>query len=79
MLPRSGRGRISCRHSLPQKCTKKRRTLLAEIKDGFLIQADLTDIEQMDAMIGKNSKIRQAAWMFWSIMPGNRLTPISFP
>jgi 3-oxoacyl-[acyl-carrier protein] reductase len=27
--------------------------LLAEIKDGFLIQADLTDIEQIDALVSK--------------------------
>jgi len=27
--------------------------LLAEIKDGFLVQADLSNIEQIDAMIGK--------------------------
>jgi 3-oxoacyl-[acyl-carrier protein] reductase len=32
---------------------KKAQTLLAEIKEGFLIQADLASIEQIDAMIGK--------------------------
>ncbi len=32
---------------------EKARTLLAEIKDGFLIQADLSCVEQIDAMIGK--------------------------
>ena len=31
----------------------KAQALLAEIKDGFLIQADLASIEQIDAMIGK--------------------------
>jgi len=32
---------------------EKARALLAEIKDGFLIQADLSSVEQIDAMIGK--------------------------
>ena len=32
---------------------EKAQALLAEIKDGFLIQADLASIEQIDAMIGK--------------------------
>ncbi len=31
----------------------KAQQLLAEIKEGFLIQADLSNIEQVDAMIGK--------------------------
>jgi 3-oxoacyl-[acyl-carrier protein] reductase len=36
-----------------RKSEQKARTLLAEIKDGFLLQADLASIEQIDAMIGK--------------------------
>ena len=36
-----------------RKSEQKAQALLAEIKDGFLIQADLADIEQIDAMIGK--------------------------
>jgi 3-oxoacyl-[acyl-carrier protein] reductase len=37
---------------------QKAQALFAEIKDGFLIQADLSSIEQIDAMIGK---IKEAA------------------
>jgi len=36
-----------------RKSVDKAQALLAEIKDGFLIQADLSNIEQIDAMIGK--------------------------
>jgi NAD(P)-dependent dehydrogenase (short-subunit alcohol dehydrogenase family) len=36
-----------------RKSKQKAQNLLAEIKDGFLISADLTSIEQIDAMIGK--------------------------
>jgi len=36
-----------------RKSAGKAETLLAEIKDGFLLQADLASIEQIDAMIGK--------------------------
>ena len=36
-----------------RKSEQKAQTLLAEIKDGFLISADLASIEQIDAMIGK--------------------------
>ncbi|MCE5210276.1 MAG: 3-oxoacyl-ACP reductase FabG [Deltaproteobacteria bacterium] len=32
---------------------ERAQQLLDELKDGFLIQADLSDIEQIDAMIGK--------------------------
>jgi 3-oxoacyl-[acyl-carrier protein] reductase len=35
------------------KSTERAQQLLEEIKDGFLIQADLSDLEQVDAMIGK--------------------------
>jgi 3-oxoacyl-[acyl-carrier protein] reductase len=35
------------------KSAEKAQKLLAEIKEGFLIQADLSDTEQVDAMIGK--------------------------
>jgi len=35
------------------KSAKRAQQLLEEIKDGFLIQADLSDLEQVDAMIGK--------------------------
>jgi 3-oxoacyl-[acyl-carrier protein] reductase len=35
------------------KSAGKAQQLLQEIKDGFLIQADLSDIEQVDVMIGK--------------------------
>ena len=35
------------------KSAEKAQQLLDEIKEGFLIQADLSDIEQVDAMIGK--------------------------
>ena len=35
------------------KSAEKAQKLLTEIKEGFLIQADLSDIEQVDAMIGK--------------------------
>jgi 3-oxoacyl-[acyl-carrier protein] reductase len=35
------------------KSAGKAQQLLQEIKDGFLIQADLSDIEQVDALIGK--------------------------
>ena len=36
-----------------RRSEQKAQTLLAEIKDGFLLQADLASIEQIDAMIGK--------------------------
>jgi 3-oxoacyl-[acyl-carrier protein] reductase len=36
-----------------RKSVDKAQALLAEIKDGFLVQADLSNIEQIDAMIGK--------------------------
>ena len=36
-----------------RKSEQKAQALLAEIKDGFLVQADLSAIEQIDAMIGK--------------------------
>ena len=36
-----------------RKSEQKAWTLLAEIKDGFLISADLASTEQIDAMIGK--------------------------
>ena len=36
-----------------RKSEQKAQTLLAEIKDGFLIPADLASIEQIDLMIGK--------------------------
>lgn len=36
-----------------RKSEQKAQALLAEIKDGFLIQADLSNIEQIDEMIGK--------------------------
>ena len=36
-----------------RKSEQKAQTLLKEIKDGFLIPADLASIEQIDAMIGK--------------------------
>lgn len=36
-----------------RKSTEKAQRLLDEIKDGFLVQADLSSIEQIDAMIGK--------------------------
>lgn len=36
-----------------RKSEQKAQTLLSEIKNGFLLQADLTSIEQIDAMIGK--------------------------
>lgn len=35
------------------KSAARAEQLLSEIKEGFLIQADLSDIEQVDAMIGK--------------------------
>ena len=35
------------------KSVERAQQLLEEIKEGFLIQADLTDIEQVDMMIGK--------------------------
>ncbi|MFA5321218.1 MAG: 3-oxoacyl-ACP reductase family protein [Smithella sp.] len=35
------------------KSAEKAQKLLTEIKEGFLIQADLSDIGQVDAMIGK--------------------------
>jgi len=35
------------------KSAKRAQQLLEEIKDGFLIQADLADIEQVDSMIGQ--------------------------
>jgi 3-oxoacyl-[acyl-carrier protein] reductase len=35
------------------KSAEGAQKLLAEIKEGFLIQADLSDIEQVDTMIGK--------------------------
>jgi 3-oxoacyl-[acyl-carrier protein] reductase len=35
------------------KSFERAQKLLNEIKEGFLIQADLSDIEQVDAMIGK--------------------------
>jgi len=35
------------------KSAERAQQLLSEIKEGFLIQADLTDIEQVDMMIGK--------------------------
>lgn len=35
------------------KSAEKAQQLLSEIKEGFLIQADLSSIEQIDAMIGK--------------------------
>jgi len=35
------------------KSGEKAQRLLDEIKDGFLVQADLSSIEQIDAMIGK--------------------------
>ena len=50
--------------------------LLDEMKEGFLIQADLSDIEQVDAMIGK---IKDTAGMFWSTTQGTPLMPILFP
>jgi 3-oxoacyl-[acyl-carrier protein] reductase len=36
-----------------RKSAEQAQKLLAEIKEGFLIQADLADIEQVDVMIGK--------------------------
>lgn len=36
-----------------RKSGEKAQALLAEIKDGFLVQADLASIEQIDALIGK--------------------------
>jgi 3-oxoacyl-[acyl-carrier protein] reductase len=36
-----------------RKSKQKAQTLLAEIQNGFLISADLTSTEQIDAMIGK--------------------------
>jgi 3-oxoacyl-[acyl-carrier protein] reductase len=36
-----------------RKSEQKAQTLLAEIKDGFLIPTDLASIEQIDLMIGK--------------------------
>ena len=36
-----------------RKSEQKAQTLLAEIQNGFLISADLTSTEQIDAMIGK--------------------------
>lgn len=36
-----------------RKSGEKAQRLLDEIKDGFLVQADLSSIEQIDAMIGK--------------------------
>lgn len=36
-----------------RKSSEKAEALLAEIKDGFLIQADLASVEQIDAMIKK--------------------------
>lgn len=36
-----------------RKSEQKAQALLAEIKDGFLIQADLSNIEQIDEMIAK--------------------------
>lgn len=35
------------------RSAERAQQLLDELKDGFLIQADLSDIEQIDAMIGK--------------------------
>jgi 3-oxoacyl-[acyl-carrier protein] reductase len=35
------------------KSAERAQQLLEEIKNGFLIQADLSDLEQVDAMIGK--------------------------
>jgi len=35
-----------------RKSEQKAQALLAEISEGFLIQADLASIEQIDAMIG---------------------------
>jgi len=40
------------------KSAEKAQRLLAEIQEGFLLQADLSSIEQIDAMIGK---IKEAA------------------
>lgn len=36
-----------------RKSGEKAQSLLDDIKDGFLVQADLSSIEQIDAMIGK--------------------------
>jgi 3-oxoacyl-[acyl-carrier protein] reductase len=36
-----------------RKSEQKAQALLAEIKDGFLVGADLSNVEQIDAMIGK--------------------------
>lgn len=36
-----------------RKSVEKAQALLAEIGDGFLVQADLSSIEQIDAMVGK--------------------------
>jgi 3-oxoacyl-[acyl-carrier protein] reductase len=36
-----------------RKSAERAQKLLTEIKDGFLIQADLTNIEQIDAMVAK--------------------------
>ena len=35
------------------KSAERARELLTEIKDGFIIQADLSDIQQVDVLIGK--------------------------
>lgn len=40
------------------RSAEKARQLLSEIKEGFLLQADLSHVEQIDAMIGK---IKEAA------------------
>ncbi|MEE9913940.1 MAG: 3-oxoacyl-ACP reductase FabG [Deltaproteobacteria bacterium] len=36
-----------------RKSAEKAQVLLSEIKDGFLMQADLTSVEQIDAMLAK--------------------------
>jgi 3-oxoacyl-[acyl-carrier protein] reductase len=36
-----------------RKSAEKARTLLTEIKNGFLVQADLAAVDQIDAMVGK--------------------------
>lgn len=40
-----------------RKSAEAAQKLLAEIKEGFLIQADLSDIDQVDTMIGKLKEI----------------------